>query len=132
MNWLQNIEAPLTAPTRVAFWITLAGLGYTLTMISAREVTPELHILEAVLFTCLFGVVFMVPWLMSVGKTGLKTPQPTVVITRGMPAYFVSGFYFLAATLVPVADMVSITFTRPIFGTIAAILLLHEVAHARR
>jgi len=132
MNWLQNIEAHFTAPTRAAFWITLAGLGFTLTMISVREVTPELHILEAVLFRCLFGVVFMVPWLMRVGKTGLKTLQPTLVITRGVLAYFVSGFYFLAATLVPLADMVSITFTRPIFGTIAAILVLHEVAHARR
>ena len=125
MNWLQNIEARFTAPTRAAFWITLAGFGFTLTMISVREVTPELHILEAVLFRCLFGVVFMVPWLIRVGKTGLKTLQPTLVITRGVLAYFVSGFYFLAATLVPLADMVSITFTRPIFGTIAAILVLH-------
>lgn len=41
-------------------------------MISVREVTPELHISEAVLFRCLFGVVFMVTWLIKVGETGLK------------------------------------------------------------
>ena len=101
-------------------------------MISVREVTRELHILEAVLFRCLSGVVFMVPWLVKVGKTGLKTSKPTLVITRGVLAYFVSGVYVLAATLVPLADLVSITFTRPEFGAITAILVLHEVAHARR
>ncbi|MEC9022531.1 MAG: EamA family transporter [Pseudomonadota bacterium] len=101
-------------------------------MISLREVTSELHILEAVLFRCLSGVVFMVPWLVKMGKTGSKTSQPTLVITRGVLACFVSGFYFLAATLVSLTDMVSITFTRPEFGVIAPILVLHEVAHARR
>ena len=92
--------------------------------------TSELHILEAVLFRCLSGV-FTVPCLVKVGKTGSETSQPTLVITRGVLAYPVSGFYVLAATLVPLAVMVSITITRPEFGTTTAILVLHEVAHAR-
>ena len=100
-------------------------------MISVREVTSELHILEAVLFRCCSGIVFMLPWLFKVGKTGSKASQPTLVITRGVLAYFVSRIYVLATELVPLADMVSITFTRPVFGTIAAIIVSHEVAHAK-
>ncbi len=132
MTFTEKIEERYSAPARAAFWITLAGLGFTLTMISVREVTPELHVLEAVLFRCLFGVVFMIPWMIRVGRKGLKTQQPVLILTRGSLAYFVSALYFFAATMVPLADMVSVTFTRPIFGTIAAIMVLHEVAHARR
>ena len=122
------MEGRVTAPTKAAFWITAVGLSFTLSMISVREVTPELHILEAVLFRCLFGVVLMVTWLIKVGETGSKTSQPTLVMTRGLFAYFLSRFYFLAATLVPLADMVSISFTQLMFGTVTAILVLHEVS----
>jgi drug/metabolite transporter (DMT)-like permease len=132
MRWTRKFAASFSAPARAALWITLAGLGFTLTMIGVREVTPELHILEAVLFRCLFGVVFMLPWMYRVGRIGLITQRPALIVTRGTLAYFVSAFYFMAATLVPLADMVSVTFTRPILGTIAAIIFLHELANARR
>ena len=59
MNFTALIDNNSSAPVRAAFWITCAGTGFTLTMISVRQVTPELHVAEAVLFRCLFGVVFM-------------------------------------------------------------------------
>lgn len=125
------MKVRVTAPTRVAFRITAVGLSFALNIISVREVTPELHILEAVLFRCLFGMVFMVTWLIKVGKIVLKTSRPTLAMTLSVFAYFVSRFYFLASTLVPSADMVSITFTQLMFGIIAAIVVLHEVAQMK-
>ena len=54
MGWPKHMEVRVTAPKRAAFWVTVTGLSFTQNMISVREVTQELHILEAVLFRCLF------------------------------------------------------------------------------
>ena len=132
MKWAKKRKLFISTTTKATLWITLAGLGFTLTMIGVRKLTPELHIFEAVFFRCLFGVLFMVPWVIKTGATGLNTKKPFLTITRGTLAYFVSCLYFVSATMIPLADMVAITFTRPIFGTVAAIIVLHEVSHGRR
>lgn len=132
MKWAKKRKLFISTTTKATLWITLAGVGFTLTMIGVRKVTPELHVFEAVFFRCLFGVIFMLPWVIKAGATGLNTQKPFLTITRGTLAYFVSCLYFVSATMIPLADMVSITFTRPIFGTIAAIIVLHEVSYGRR
>ncbi len=121
-----------SAPVRAAFWITMAGIGFTLTMTSVRQVTPELSVFETVMFRSLFGIALMLPWLIRNGVSEMRTTKLKLYAARGSMAYIVTTLYFFAATMMPLADMVSVTFTRPIFGTIAAILFLHEVARARR
>ena len=121
-----------SAPVRAALWITLAGVLFTVTITSVRKVTPDLHVFEAVMFRSLFGIVFMVPWLIRRGISQMRTHRIGLFAIRGSLAFFVTTLYFWAATMMPLADLVSITFTRPIFGTIAAIIFLHEVARARR
>ena len=125
-------QTEFSAPVRAAFWITLAGIGFTGTMTSVRQVTPDIHVFEAVMFRSVFGIAFMVPWLIRSGISQMRTRRIGLLATRGSLAYFVTTLYFFAATMMPLADLVSITFTRPIFGTIAAILFLHEIARARR
>lgn len=121
-----------TAPVRATFWISIAGVGFTLTITGVRQVTPEIHVLEAVLFRSLFGVMFMIPWMIRQGAKSVRTERLGLYAARGTLAYFVTICYFMAATMVPLADMVSVTFTRPIFGTIAAVIFLNEIAHGRR
>ena len=125
-------QTEFSAPVRAALWITLAGILFTATITSVRQVTPDLHVFEAVMFRSLFGIAFMVPWLMKKGLTGIKTKRLGLFAIRGSGAYFVTLFYFTAASLIPLADLTSITFTRPILGTIAAIIFLKEVAGPRR
>lgn len=125
-------QTEFSAPVRAAFWITLAGVLFTATITSVRQVTPDLHVFEAVMFRSLFGIVFMVPWLIRRGISQMRTRKIGLLAIRGSLAFFVTTLYFWAATMMPLADLVSITFTRPIMGTIAAVLFLHEVARARR
>ncbi len=130
-----NIKEKLSAAPPAAqatFWITIAGILFTLVMTAVRKVSSEIHVFETVMFRSVFGIAFMLPWLVQSGFKGLKTKRLGLLSIRGSLAYFVTYFYFAAAALIPLADLTSITFTRPILGTIAAILFLHEIAHARR
>lgn len=122
----------LSAPIRATVWIALAAVGFPLTITCVRQVVPEIPVLEAVMFRSLFGMIFMLPWLARHGVGQLRTRKIGWLALRGGIAFFVTVFYFLAAIRIPLADLTAITFTRPILGTIAAVLFLHEIAHARR
>ena len=125
--------AALPPSIQAAFWITLSGITFTITITAVRIVTEELHVLEALLFRSLFGIAFMLPWLMRNGpRTALRTNRLGLFAMRGCIAYFVTLLYFAAAGLMPIADLTSITFTRPIVGAIAAIIVLGEIVGRRR
>jgi len=122
----------VSPPIRAFFWITLASMGFPLTITCVRQVVPDVHVLEAVMFRSLFGMMFMLPWLARRGIGQLRTTKLGWLALRGSLAFFVTVLYFLAATRIPLADLTAITFTRPIFGTVAAVLFLGEVARGRR
>jgi drug/metabolite transporter (DMT)-like permease len=125
--------AALPPSIQAAFWITLSGFTFTISITAVRAVTVELHVLEAVFFRSIFGIAFMLPWLIRQGaKTALGTARIGLFAIRGCLAYFITLLYFMAAGMMPIADLTSITFTRPIFGTIAAIFVLSEIVGLRR
>jgi len=125
--------ATLPASIQAAFWITLSGFTFTVSITAVRNVTEELHVLEAVFFRSIFGIAFMLPWLIRNGpRAALGTKRLGMFMIRGCLAYFITLLYFAAAGLMPIADLTSITFTRPIFGTIAAIFVLSEIVGMRR
>jgi len=125
--------ATLPASIQAAFWITLSGFTFTVSITAVRNVTEELHVLEAVFFRSVFGIAFMLPWLIRNGpRAALETKRLGMFVIRGCLAYFITLLYFAAAGLMPIADLTSITFTRPIFGTIAAIFVLSEIVGMRR
>ena len=135
MTFIANLSAKFAAvpaPARAAFWIPMAGFCVTISMTAVRKVSVDMHVFESVMFRSLFGIAFMVPWLMRKGFAGIRTKRLGLFAIRGTGAYFVTYFYFSAAALIPLADLTSITFTRPILGTIAAIIFLKEVAGGRR
>ncbi|MBT3536183.1 MAG: EamA family transporter [Rhodospirillaceae bacterium] len=125
--------AALPPSLQATFWITLSGFVFTIIIISVRKVTVDLPVLEAVFFRSLFGLAFMVPWLIRHGPhAALGTKRLGLFAIRGTIAFFVTFLYFTAAGLIPIADLTSITFTRPIFGAVAAIIVLGEIVGPRR
>jgi len=125
--------ATLSPSIQATIWVALSGLTFTGSIAAVRAVTVELHVLEAVFFRSIFGIAFMIPWLIRNGpKTALSTGRLGLFAIRGSLAYFVTLLYFMAAGMMPIADLTSITFTRPIFGTIAAIFMLSEIVGLRR
>jgi drug/metabolite transporter (DMT)-like permease len=125
--------AAFPPPIQAAIWVALSGFTFTVSIAAVRAVTVELHVMEAVFFRSIFGIAFMLPWLVRNGaRSALGTSRLGLFAIRGCLAYFVTLLYFMAAGMMPIADLTSITFTRPIFGTIAAIFVLSEIVGLRR
>jgi drug/metabolite transporter (DMT)-like permease len=121
------------AAVQAAFWMLIIGTLVTFTLVFARQVSDQIHVFEIVFFRSIFGLLFMTPWMMRRGLGVLRIKKrPGILTLRASLAFFGSAAFFYAATLMPLADVTSIIFIRPIIATIAAIIFLHEVVRLRR
>ena len=135
MNPLARISALIQsrpAAVQAAFWMLIIGTLVTFTLVFARRVSPDIHVFEIVFFRSLFGLVFMLPWLTRRGLASIAISRPRLVTLRGVLAFFGSAAFFYAATLMPLADVTSIIFIRPIVAAVAAIVFLGEIVRLRR
>jgi drug/metabolite transporter (DMT)-like permease len=118
---------------RAAFWMLILGALVTLVLALVRKTAAGgVHVFEIVFFRSLFGLVFMGPWLARKGLSALRVQVPGLIALRGFLAFVGAAAMFLAATMMPLADITAITFTRPILAAIAAVIFLGEVVRARR
>ena len=122
----------LPGPVRAGLWITLSGSSFTGMLAIARHLSADLPIFVIVLFRVLFGLGFLSPFIIRNGIGALRTSRPGLYLVRGIAAFTGLSCYFFAASMIPLADVTAISFTRPIFGTIAAVVFLGEIAHGRR
>lgn len=120
------------AAMQAAFWMLIIGTLVTVTLVFVRRVTPEIHVFEVVFFRSVFAVAFMSPWLIRRGAQAMRITRPGLITLRSSLAFFGSACLFWAATLMPLADVTAITFSRPILAAVAAVLFLGEVVRMRR
>lgn len=97
-----------------------------------RIVTETVHPFIVVLFRSIFALVALAPFFFREGKSALRTDRIGLHALRGMFATFATFSIFYAVSVVPLADLVAITFAAPVFATVGAVLVLGERIHIRR
>ena len=117
---------------RAAVWMVLTAVGFVAIVGMIRAMSATYHPLEIVFFRNLFGLMAMAPWLWRVGLTGLKPGRPKLFMLRAALSYTAMATWFMAVSIVPMAEAVTLSFTAPLFATILAALVLGEVVRARR
>lgn len=124
--------ANLSAPVRGALWMVTAAFFIVAFTTVARRLSGEVPVAQMVFFRGLFGLMFLAPWMLRVGWRGLRTNRLRLHLLRGVSG--IAGLFLLlgAVGLMPVADVLAINFTRPIFASVVAVMVLGEVFHARR
>lgn len=116
----------LSPTIRGAFWMILSGLMFSLAALAVRQVTQNLHPIEAAFFRTAFGIFFMLPWLWSVGLIGLRTQHHGLYVLRAITSALAMFLWFGGLAVMPIADATAISFTTPIFISLAAVLYLKE------
>jgi drug/metabolite transporter (DMT)-like permease len=110
----------------------LAALGFSLMNVLIRWTASELHPFQIVFFRNIFGLVFMLPWLIKYGYRSFKTERLTLFIIRSILGLASMMCYFWAISVLPLAKAVALSFTVPLFVTVGASLVLKEEVHLRR
>jgi drug/metabolite transporter (DMT)-like permease len=124
--------AGLPASSRGALFMIASAAGFAVMMAIVRHLSSALHPFEIAFFRNLFGLVFMVPWMVRVGRDSFATERMGMHFLRSAAGLAAMLTFFTALSLLPLAEVTALTFTTPMFTTIGAALILGETVKARR
>lgn len=124
--------ARLSAPTRGIVYMIGSGASFAAMIAIVRHLSAEMHTIEVAFFRNLFGLAFMVPWILRVGIAGLRTKRFGTHLFRALVGLAAMLCFFTAIGLLPVAEVTALTFTAPLFATAGAALILKERVRLRR
>ena len=111
----------------------LLGSSCVAVQLSAtRIVSATLHPFEMVLFRNLVGFLVILPFLGRLGLHTLRTRQPWHLAFTSVGVLVSMVCFFMAVAELPLAEVMALSFTKPLFATLGAALLLHEAVRARR
>ena len=117
---------------RGALWMLLACACFSLMNGIVRHLAQDLPTLVIVFFRCLFGLIALLPWLLKPGLASLRATRPGLHGIRVAMAFVAMAAWFYGLKSMPLAEATALSFTTPLFATIAAVLFLGEVMRARR
>ncbi|RLK55676.1 putative membrane protein [Stenotrophomonas rhizophila] len=122
----------MATPLRAAMLMLGSTLAFGLMAIAIRYATRYVPTQEVAFFRNAFGLLALLPMLIRPGSAPLKTQQ--------LPRYFLRSAIGLASMLcafwaighLPISQAISLSYSTPLFVTIAAVLWLGETVRMRR
>lgn len=117
---------------RAASLMLGSTLLFALMAVAIRLASETLHTFEIAFFRNFFGLIAALPLLLRHGPGLLRTTQLPRYVFRCVVGVVSMFCGFWAIGHLPLAQAVSLSYSTPIFVTIAAVLLLHEQVRARR
>ena len=129
---LLQMASTMPDTVRGGLWMTAAALLFAALNALVRLGAEDLHPMQLAFFRCFFGLVFMLPWLVRVGPSALRTRRHGMFALRGVASAVTMLCWFTAVAMIPLADAVAVSFTAPLLTVAAAAVLLGEQVGWRR
>ena len=127
------VAAPRNDVAAGILWVTLAmALFAGLAASSRLAMSYGYHPLQIAFFRFLSALVLMLPLLAWRGVALVKSNAPELYAIRASISLFSMTAWFWAISLIPLGELTAIGFLSPVFGTLAAIVILGEKVRARR
>jgi len=117
---------------RGALWMLASSVCFASSGMAVKTIGAELPVPVVALGRVVFGLIFILPILVRHGPRIFYTKQPGWHMLRlaGSTGSILFGFY--ALTHLPYATAVSLSFTRPFFIILIAMIFLGEIVRWRR
>ena len=117
---------------RAALLMLGSTVFFGLMAVAIKLASKSLHTFEIAFFRNFFGVIAALPLLYRHGPSLLRTTQLPRYLVRCLVGICSMLCGFWAIGHLPLAQAVSLSYSTPIFVTIAAVIFLHEQVRARR
>lgn len=115
-----------------ALWMLVGSLLFSVMGIGVKYVGAHLDSFEIGFFRAFFGLIAVLPFVFYKGILSVRTARLPLHFVRtfvGITA-MLSAYY--AITHMPLADAIALSFTRPLFLIVLAVLFLGEIVRWRR
>ena len=104
----------------------ISAFGYSASIAVVHHLVDRIPVFEIALMRNVFGLMFMLPWVMKVGLGAMRTSHLGKHALRGVLSATNVWFLFAALAYAPVADVSAITFMMPIGASALAVFILKE------
>ena len=109
-------------------WMITSAFCFAMTTSIVRHLAVDLHPLVMLFFRNIFAVPVLFLVVFRPGQKLFTTPHLPMHFLRAVIAMSAMGLWFYAITIMPLPAATALSFTTPLFTTIAAILILKERA----
>ncbi|WP_108814186.1 DMT family transporter [Loktanella sp. Alg231-35] len=117
----------MSTTLQAGLWMIGAITSFTLMAVAGRAVSLELDTFEIMLFRSLTGIVIVVTVGWAAGTLGqISRDRLGLHATRNLCHFAGQNLWFLAITLIPLAQVFALEFTTPIWVILLSPLLIKE------
>jgi drug/metabolite transporter (DMT)-like permease len=121
------MTAPAPSNAKAAAWMAGWLAAMLVLMVAGREITRELDVFQLMELRSVIGLLMLAPLIYrNGGLAGMRTARPLQHIGRNIIHYAAQYGWFLALTMIPLAQVVAIEFTMPIWTALLAASFLGE------
>lgn len=115
-------------PLKAAAWMGGAILSFTLMAVAGRAVQAELTTFQLMFWRSLIGfaVIVAIVQLRGAGLGAMRTAHPGLHLTRNVFHFAGQNLWFYGIVALPLAQLVALEFTMPIWVALLAPLVLGE------
>ncbi|RWO23545.1 MAG: DMT family transporter [Mesorhizobium sp.] len=119
--------APSPSIPKAAFWMALSIASFLTMSVAGRATTAELNVFQVLELRSVIGLFILLPLvMMSGGFAAMRSKRPAAHIARNVVHFVGQAAWLYALTLIPLAVLISIEFTTPIWTAILAVGFLGE------
>jgi len=112
---------------RAALWMIGAIVSFTAMAVAGREVSLALDTFEIMMYRSLIGVVVVVIVARATGAhRTIRLGRPGLHVIRNIAHFCGQNLWFLAITMIPLAQVFALEFTAPLWALVLAPLVLGE------
>ncbi|WP_458756804.1 DMT family transporter [Afipia sp. TerB] len=112
---------------KAALWMAGWLAAMLVLIVAGRETTREITVFQVMEMRSVLGLLMLYPLIrLAGGFQAMKTARPLMHIARNTVHYGSQYGWFAALTLIPIAQVVSIEFTMPIWTALLAVAFLGE------
>lgn len=126
-RWLR-----LSGNIRGILWLSAGAVLFSLTDVVVKTLGQTFHPVELALFRYAIGFIMLLPVFLHMGWDEIKTGRLGLHLIRLVIACVAQVGLFVAVIHLKLADATAIMFSKPLFTTIVAVILLSEIVRARR
>ena len=126
-RWLQ-----LSGNSRGALWMIASGLGFSVMAVGIKLLGHRLENFQIGFFRVVIGFLAILPFVAGSGLARLQTRHAGVHFVRAVFGLLAMYCSYYAIARMPLADYTGLSFTKPLFATLLAIVILGETVRWRR
>ena len=122
----------LSGNSRGALWMLASGVVFSVMALAIKLLGQRLDNLQIGFFRVVVGFAAVLPFVARAGLAHVRTRHLHVHAIRAVFGLLAMYCSYYAIAHMPLADYTALSFTKPLFATFLAVVILHEVVRWRR